>query len=152
MAQCHWDHWDAVWDSLRAPRPSPLRVRAAAKGISSLALPACPVCQPSTVLRPEKSPGAESCMCLQREAMSTCEDCECEGREEGVAGSATQVSSFVQVHFTNVRSAIISTEIHYLCNSYHGLAGAPVPPERSWLVELSSFLGKKNALNCSSTC
>lgn len=75
--------------------------------------------------------------------MSTCEDCECEGREEGVAGCATQVSSFVHVHFTNMRSAIISTEIHYLCDSYRGFAGAPVPPERRWPVELSSFLVKR---------
>lgn len=142
-AQSHWDLRDAVWDRLRAPHPSPLRVRAAARGIGSLALPACPVCQVSTALRPEKSPGAESCVCLRGEAISTCE---CEGTEEGVAGSATQTSDFVHAHFTNVRSAIMSIETHYLCNNYHGLVGAPVPPERSWPVELGSFLVKRMPL------
>lgn len=140
MAQSPWDLWDAVWDSLRAPHPSPLRVRAAARAVGSLALPPCPECQLSTALRPEKPPGAESCLCLRGESISTCE---WEGTEEGMAGCAAQASDFVHGHFASVRSAIISIEIHYLCGNYHGLLGAPVPRERSWPVELGSFLIKR---------
>lgn len=93
-------------------------------------------------------PQAGSRMCLQWEAISTCENCESEGTW---ARHATQTSSFVHVHFVSVRSVIISTEIPLPLQS-SSWSGRCTSATKSESGQFSSAHSKENATDCRSTC